>query len=71
MIEPLTQPQKNALDYIKTFKAMHGGISPTRKEVAQAMGYRSDNAAQCVIDALARKGAIKLHKGMARGISLI
>ena len=46
------------------------GRPPTRAEICQAFGFRSPNAAESHLRALAAKGAIRLEGGMARGISL-
>ena len=46
------------------------GRPPTRAEIARALGFRSPNAAEEHLRALARKGAIELEPGTARGIRL-
>jgi hypothetical protein len=46
------------------------GMAPTRAEIAVACGYRSNNAAEEHLRSLARKGAIRLTAGIARGITL-
>jgi repressor LexA len=46
------------------------GFPPTRNEICQAMGFRSPNAAEEHLAALARKGAIELTPGVSRGIRL-
>ncbi len=46
------------------------GMPPTRAEIAQALGFRSVNAAESHLKALARKGAIELVPGSSRGIRL-
>jgi repressor LexA len=46
------------------------GFPPTRAEIAQAFGFRSPNAAEEHLRALARKGAIEIQDGAARGIRL-
>ena len=47
------------------------GIPPTRAEIAQALGFRSVNAAEGHLKALARKGVIELVPGSSRGIRLL
>ncbi len=47
------------------------GAPPTRAEIARAFGFRSANAAEEHLRALARKGAIELVKGTSRGIRLL
>ncbi|MFN0304784.1 MAG: transcriptional repressor LexA [Burkholderiales bacterium] len=46
------------------------GFPPTRAEIAQAFGFRSPNAAEEHLRALARKGAIEIQDGAARGLRL-
>lgn len=47
------------------------GMPPTRAEIARALGFRSVNAAEGHLKALARKGAIELVPGSSRGIRLV
>ncbi len=46
------------------------GMPPTRKEIALELGFRSANAAEEHLRALARKGVIALLPGASRGIQL-
>jgi repressor LexA len=46
------------------------GMPPTRKEIARELGFRSPNAAEDHLRALARKGVIALLPGASRGIQL-
>ena len=46
------------------------GAPPTRAEIAAELGFRSPNAAEEHLKALARKGAIELVSGTSRGIRL-
>jgi len=46
------------------------GAPPTRAEIAKTLGFRSVNAAEDHLKALARKGAITLAPGTSRGIQL-
>ena len=46
------------------------GMPPTRKEIASELGFRSANAAEDHLRALARKGVISLLPGASRGIQL-
>lgn len=47
------------------------GMPPTRAEIAQRLGFRSPNAAEEHLKALARKGAIEIVSGASRGIRLL
>lgn len=46
------------------------GMPPTRAEIARELGFRSANAAEEHLRALARKGVISLMPGTSRGIQL-
>lgn len=65
----LTPRQQEILDFIRRF-ADNEGMPPTRAEVCDHMGFRSPNAAESHLRALARKGAIQLIPGSSRGIRL-
>lgn len=47
------------------------GFPPTRAEIARELGFRSANAAEEHLQALARKGAIEITPGASRGIRLL
>jgi len=66
-MEYLTGRQGEVLDYVRDFIAANG-FPPTRSEIARGMGFRSANAAEEHLQALARKGAIRISRGIARGI---
>lgn len=66
----LTKRQQEILDLIRE-QITHTGFPPTRAEIAQALGFRSANAAEDHLRALARKGAIELTAGASRGIRLL
>ena len=65
----LTRIQQEILDYIKQSIAERQ-MPPTMHEIAEYMGYRSDNAAYQHLNALRRKGVIELQ-GYSRGIRLL
>jgi repressor LexA len=69
MASKLTERQQQILDLIRQAVASTG-FPPTRAEIAQALGFRSPNAAEDHLKALARKGAIELTAGASRGIRL-
>lgn len=66
----LTKRQGEILDFLKGWIDEHG-YPPTRIEIAQALGFRSPNAAEDHLKALARKGAIEMISGASRGIRLV
>ncbi|WP_374339876.1 transcriptional repressor LexA [Methyloversatilis sp.] len=65
----LTARQQEILQLIRDAVSERGS-PPTRAEIAQAFGFRSPNAAETHLRALARKGVICLDEGRARGIRL-
>lgn len=69
MSKELTPAQSKVLDFIRTYMVDHG-YPPTRIEIANAMGYRSANAAQEHLIAIQRKGFIELIPDIARGIRI-
>lgn len=65
----LTNRQKQILEFVRTeITTKH--LPPTRKEIATHFGFRSANAAEEHLKALAKHGAIVLLPGTSRGISL-
>lgn len=70
MAEKLTPRQAEVLRLIRS-SLRHAGLPPTRSEIAQALGFRSPNAAEDHLRALARKGVIELVPGTSRGIRLL
>jgi repressor LexA len=67
--EGLTPRQAEILEFIRS-TVEDEGRPPTRLEVCAAFGFRSPNAAESHLRALAAKGAILLEEGRARGIRL-
>lgn len=65
----LTDRQQQILDLIQSAIA-RTGAPPTRAEIAAELGFKSANAAEEHLQALARKGAIELVSGTSRGIRL-
>ncbi len=65
----LTARQQQILELIKSAIA-NTGAPPTRAEIASELGFKSANAAEEHLQALARKGAIELVSGTSRGIRL-
>ncbi len=65
----LTPRQQQILDLVQSTIA-RTGAPPTRAEIAAELGFRSPNAAEEHLQALARKGVIELVGGTSRGIRL-
>lgn len=66
----LTPRQQQILDLIQETMAQTGA-PPTRAEIARTLGFKSANAAEEHLKALARKGVLELVSGTSRGIRLI
>ena len=66
----LTKRQQEILNLIQSHIDA-AGSPPTRAEIAKTMGFRSPNAAEDHLRALARKGVIDLVPGTSRGIRLM
>jgi len=69
-MRPLTKRQAQILELIKVF-IKDTGMPPTRSEIAQTLGFKSANAAEEHLKALAKKGVIKMKPGASRGIQLV
>jgi repressor LexA len=65
----LTARQQQILDLVRN-AIENTGFPPTRAEIAAELGFRSANAAEEHLQALARKGAIEISPGTSRGIRL-
>jgi len=70
MTDQLTDRQRQILDLIRRHIRVTG-VPPTRAEIARILGFRSVNAAEDHLRALARHGVIELTRGRSRGIRLI
>lgn len=65
----LTARQQQILELVQS-AIERTGAPPTRAEIATELGFRSANAAEEHLQALARKGVIELIGGTSRGIRL-
>ena len=68
-MRPLTQRQQEVFDLIKS-SVQETGMPPTRAEIARQLGFKSANAAEEHLKALARKGVIEILPGTSRGIRI-
>jgi len=66
----LTERQQRVLDVIRKH-IDDSGMPPTRADIARELSFKSANAAEEHLKALARKGAIEIVPGTSRGIRLI
>lgn len=65
----LTARQEQVLALVKRH-IEDTGYPPTRADIAQELGFKSPNAAEEHLKALARKGAIEVIAGASRGIRI-
>ena len=65
----LTVRQQQVMDVIKS-SIEATGMPPTRADIARELGFKSANAAEEHLKALAKKGVIELVAGASRGIRL-
>ncbi len=68
-MKALTPRQSQVLEIIKEH-IQQTGMPPTRAEIARTLGFKSANAAEEHLKALARKGVITMMPGTSRGIRL-
>ncbi len=68
-LKPLTKRQQQIFDLIKE-NISETGMPPTRAEIARFFGFKSANAAEEHLKALAKKGYIEMLPGTSRGIRL-
>ncbi|WP_394227487.1 transcriptional repressor LexA [Pseudoalteromonas spongiae] len=69
-MRPLTKRQAQILELVKVF-IKDTGMPPTRAEIASTLGFKSANAAEEHLKALAKKGVIEMVPGASRGIRLV
>ena len=68
-MRPLTPRQQQIFDFIRE-SISNTGMPPTRAEIAGYFGFKSANAAEEHLKALAKKGYIEMLPGTSRGIRL-
>ena len=69
-MKPLTARQQEVYDFLKHHLETTG-MPPTRAEISKELGFRSPNAAEEHLKALAKKGVIEIVSGTSRGIRLL
>jgi repressor LexA len=65
--EPLTDRQRDVLDFINAHHRQHG-VAPSLREIQAHFGFASPFAVQRHVDALTEKGALRRLDGKARGL---
>ena len=66
----LTERQQEIFDFVKNHISTTG-MPPTRVEIAREIGFKSPNAAEEHLKALAPKGYIEMLSGTSRGIRIL
>nr|WP_314264786.1 transcriptional repressor LexA [uncultured Moellerella sp.] len=69
-MKALTARQQQVYDLVRDHISQTG-MPPTRAEIAASLGFRSPNAAEEHLKALARKGVIEIVSGASRGLRLL
>ncbi|WP_041639607.1 transcriptional repressor LexA [[Mannheimia] succiniciproducens] len=69
-IKALTARQQEVFNFLK-HHIETTGMPPTRAEISRELGFRSPNAAEEYLKALARKGVVEILSGTSRGIRLL
>lgn len=65
--EPLTDRQRDVLEFINAHHQQHG-VAPSLREIQAHFGFASPFAVQRHVDALTAKGALRRLDGKARGL---
>ena len=68
-MKELTARQAEVLELVRSH-INETGYPPTRADIARELGFKSPNAAEEHLKALARKGALEVVPGTSRGIRL-
>lgn len=63
----ITPTQRKVLAFIRE-RRRENQQPPTRSQIAKHFNWSSANSAQCHLNALERRGAIRITSGKARGI---
>lgn len=69
-MKSLTEPQVRLLKFLQE-RQESGVVPPTRREIRDHFGWKSDNAAQDHLAALQRKGVIRIERDVNRGIEVL
>lgn len=67
----LTRRQREALNFINRFIAEHGGVSPSRREIADGLGMKSSAQAHYILARLKERGHVDWQPGRARALTVL
>ena len=70
-MRPLTARQQEVLELLKRHFRNHGVCRQLVQKFSRELGFKSPNAAEEHLKALARKGAIEIVAGASRGIRIV
>ena len=65
----LTPTQRKVMAFLR--ERIVDGMPPTHQEICDRFGWKSRNAARCVLDVLEDKGLVEVMEGVSRGIRLM
>lgn len=68
--QALTERQREVFEFVVAHQ-QQAGMPPTRADIAKHFGFRSPNAAEEHLRALARKGVLDIAAGTARGLRVL
>ena len=68
--EPLTDRQMSVFLYIIQY-SIKNGMPPTRTEISLKFGFKSNNSSLCYLEALQKKGYLKIYPLSSRGILIL
>jgi repressor LexA len=67
----LTKRQKDLLDYIVRYKSTSGGVSPSYREMKDAVGLKTTSGIHRLVLALAERKRVIFIRGKVRTIALV
>ncbi len=70
MARPLTERQKEVLDFIIKHTS-EKGYPPSIREIGKQFGIKSTNGVRGILQALEKKGEIRRHPQLSRGIEIV
>ena len=69
-MKALTERQAEVLQFIIRYQDQYG-FPPTLKEIMEEFGFKSPRTASGYLEALEKKGAIRVHRGKVRAIEIL
>ncbi len=69
--KPPLPPTPRQLEILAFIESRQRWAGPTVREICREFGFRSPHGAVCHLDALERKGLIRRHPHVSRGIEVV